>query len=154
MRSCLWRDLSATLCERLRLLNAMLALCTATHSSRACLDALQGFGDYFWVDVVEKIEEMAETVNQYQAQSRRLPKALREWQAYLDCRRTIDEFLEMLPLFQVRGRATHADTRGPAGDGASALAFLSSVVVQGAGRSARIHTSALGAHVFVPAPCA
>jgi len=61
----------------------------------------QGYGDYFWVDVVEKIEEMAETVNQYQAQSRRLPKALREWQAYLDCRRTIDEFLEMLPLFQV-----------------------------------------------------
>ena len=62
---------------------------------------LQGYGDYFWVDVVEKIEEMAETVNNYQVASRKLPKALREWQAYLDCRRTIDEFLEMLPLFQV-----------------------------------------------------
>lgn len=54
------------------------------------------------MDVVEKIDEMGETVNQYQALSKKLPKALREWQAYLDCRKTIDDFLEMLPLFQVR----------------------------------------------------
>jgi len=25
---------------------------------------------------------------------------LRDWQAYVDCRDTIDNFLEMLPLFQ------------------------------------------------------
>lgn len=68
-----------------------------THAAHA-----QGYGDYFWVDVVEKIDEMGETVNQYQNQSKKLPKALREWQAYLDCRKTIDDFLEMLPLFQVR----------------------------------------------------
>jgi hypothetical protein len=39
-------------------------------------------------------------VLQYQAQCRKLPKALRDWQAYVDCRDTIDNFLEMLPLFQ------------------------------------------------------
>lgn len=38
---------------------------------------------------------------QYQAQCRKLPKALRDWQAYVDCRDTIDNFLELLPLFQV-----------------------------------------------------
>eukprot|EP00878_Enallax_costatus_P046239 GHUV01055982.1.p1 GENE.GHUV01055982.1~~GHUV01055982.1.p1 ORF type:complete len:140 (-),score=28.08 GHUV01055982.1:186-605(-) len=37
---------------------------------------------------------------QYQAQCKKLPKALRDWQAYVDCRDTIDNFLEMLPLFQ------------------------------------------------------
>ena len=57
---------------------------------------------YRQVDVVEKIDEMGETVNGYQAQCKKLPKALREWPAYLDCRKTIDDFLEMLPLFQVR----------------------------------------------------
>mmetsp|Transcript_5388 Transcript_5388/g.12712 ORF Transcript_5388/g.12712 Transcript_5388/m.12712 type:complete len:4322 (-) Transcript_5388:507-13472(-) len=72
------------------------------------ITTIKGYGDYFWVDVVEKIEEMADTVNQYQAQARKLPKALREWQAYLDCKRTIDDFLEMLPLFQA---LTHKSMR-------------------------------------------
>lgn len=27
-------------------------------------------------------------------------QALRDWPAYVDCRKTIDDFLEMLPLFQ------------------------------------------------------
>jgi dynein heavy chain len=52
------------------------------------------------VDVVEKIDEWGEQVLQYQNQCRKLPKALRDWQAYVDCRDTIDNFLEMLPLFQ------------------------------------------------------
>eukprot|EP00798_Chlamydomonas_sp_ICE-L_P031303 gene31303-6451_t len=64
------------------------------------ISTIKGYGDLFWVDVVEKIDEMGETVNGYQAQCKRLPKALREWPAYIDCRKTIDDFLEMLPLFQ------------------------------------------------------
>jgi hypothetical protein len=32
------------------------------------ISTIKGYGDYFWVDVVEKIDEMGETVNQYQAQ--------------------------------------------------------------------------------------
>jgi dynein heavy chain len=44
-------------------------------------------------------------VLQYQAQCRKLPKALRDWQAYVDCRDTIDNFLELLPLFQVKASA-------------------------------------------------
>lgn len=38
--------------------------------------------------------------NEFQVQARRLPKALRDWAAYKDCRRTIDDFLALLPLFQ------------------------------------------------------
>ena len=29
-----------------------------------------------------------------------LAQSLREWQAYVDCKRTIDDFLEQLPLFK------------------------------------------------------
>ncbi|KIZ06068.1 Dynein gamma chain, flagellar outer arm [Monoraphidium neglectum] len=64
------------------------------------ITTIKGYGDYFWADVVEKIDEMGEQVLQYQAQCRKLPKALRDWQAYVDCRDTIDNFLELLPLFQ------------------------------------------------------
>ena len=49
-------------------------------------------------------------VNEFQAACKRLPLALRDWPAYKDCRRTIDDFLDLLPLFQalahkaIRGR--------------------------------------------------
>ena len=127
------------------------------------ITTIKGYGDYFWVDVVEKVDEMGEqvlgvamqdlcrlaqgwalllcwvqgcvqgvwqgraqpggagvcqpsakfpnkpSVTQpvppavpvaFGAGSNALPKALRDWQAYVDCRDTIDNFLEMLPLFQ------------------------------------------------------
>jgi hypothetical protein len=44
----------------------------------------------------------------YQAECRKLPKALRDWPAYNACRKTIDDFLEMLPLFQA---LTHKSMR-------------------------------------------
>lgn len=64
------------------------------------ISTIRGYGDFFWVDVVEKVDEWGEQVLQYQAQCKKLPKALRDWQAYVDCRDTIDNFLELLPLFQ------------------------------------------------------
>lgn len=39
-------------------------------------------------------------VNEFQTQCKKLPLALRDWAAYKDCRRTIDDFLDLLPLFQ------------------------------------------------------
>ena len=45
-------------------------------------------------------------MTQFQAQCRKLPKALRDWHAYVDLRKKIDEFLEMLPLIQAL--AAHA----------------------------------------------
>lgn len=62
--------------------------------------AIKGYGDYFWADVVERVDAMGEQVAAFQAQCRALPKALRDWPAYADCRATIDNFLELLPLFQ------------------------------------------------------
>ena len=64
------------------------------------LTTISGYADILWVDVVANIEGMSEQVSGFQAQCRKLPKALRDWPAYTDCRKKIDDFLEILPLLQ------------------------------------------------------
>lgn len=64
------------------------------------IKTIDGFGGFLWVDVVEQIDTMTEQVNTFQNQVKKLPKALKEWQAFIDCKKTVDEFLEELPLFQ------------------------------------------------------
>lgn len=49
---------------------------------------------------MEQIDTMTEQVNNFQNQAKKLPKALRDWQAFVDCKKVIDDFLEELPLFQ------------------------------------------------------
>jgi len=73
------------------------------------ITTIKGYGDYLWVDVVEKIDEMSDQVNQYQNQSKKLPKALRDWPAYNDCRIMIDSFLEELPLYQALAHKSMRD---------------------------------------------
>lgn len=64
------------------------------------IQTIQGYGDVLWTDVVANIDEMSNAVNAFQARAKTLPKALRDWPAYKDCRTTIDNFLELLPLVQ------------------------------------------------------
>ena len=64
------------------------------------IKTIDGFGGFLWVDVVEQIDTMTEQVNTFQNMVKKLPKALKEWQAFIDCKKTVDEFLEELPLFQ------------------------------------------------------
>ncbi|KAL4452763.1 hypothetical protein ABPG75_008425, partial [Micractinium tetrahymenae] len=72
------------------------------------ITTIRGWGDYLWVDVVENIDAMGSQANEFQVQAKKLPKALRDWAAYKDCRRTIDDFLALLPLFQA---LTHKSIR-------------------------------------------
>ena len=64
------------------------------------ITTINGYGDLMWVDVVDQIDQMLEQTNSFQNQCKKLPKALRDWQAYRDCRQKIDDFLELLPIFQ------------------------------------------------------
>eukprot|EP00898_Chlorokybus_atmophyticus_P005691 jgi/Chlat1/6122/Chrsp409S05665 len=64
------------------------------------ITTINGYADILWVDVVANIDSMTEQVNAFQASCKKLPKALRDWQAYSVCKKTIDEFLEVLPLLQ------------------------------------------------------
>ncbi len=38
------------------------------------ITTIRGFGDFFWVDVVEQIDTMTEQVNNFQNQAKKLPK--------------------------------------------------------------------------------
>ena len=60
-----------------------------------------GYVDILWHDVKEQIDVMTETATSFQAQCKKLPKAMRDWPAYVDLRKKIDDFLEMLPLIQM-----------------------------------------------------
>lgn len=50
------------------------------------IQTIQGYGDVLWTDVVSNIEDMTAAVNSFQARAKTLPKALRDWPAYRDCR--------------------------------------------------------------------
>ena len=60
-----------------------------------------GYQDFLWVDVVAEIDGMTEEVGGFQAQMKKLPKALRELDAYEELRKTVEDFLETLPLLQM-----------------------------------------------------
>ena len=64
------------------------------------ISTIDNYSDILWTEVVANIEQMNEQVTQCQAQCRKLPKALRDWDAYGDLRKKIDDFLEILPLVQ------------------------------------------------------
>lgn len=64
------------------------------------ISTIDGYGGLLWVDVVAQIDGMSERVLAFQHAARQLPKGLREWPAYLECKRTIDDFLQVLPLLQ------------------------------------------------------
>jgi len=51
-----------------------------------------------WSSVVANIQQMNEKVENLNQQCRRLPKALKTWDAYTELSKTIEEFLEVLPL--------------------------------------------------------
>eukprot|EP00741_Cyanophora_paradoxa_P017811 tig00021017_g17202.t1 len=64
------------------------------------ITVIGGYSDILWVDVVANIDAMASQVNEFQNSCKKMPKALREWDAYKELKKTIDDFLESLPLLQ------------------------------------------------------
>eukprot|EP00976_Prorocentrum_cordatum_P089032 1187583-Prorocentrum_minimum.AAC.1 len=64
------------------------------------ITTINGYGEFFWVDVLTQIDTMSEQVAQFQAQCKKLPKSLRGWAAFRDLKKKIDDFLEILPLIQ------------------------------------------------------
>ncbi|XP_046703899.1 dynein axonemal heavy chain 5-like [Silurus meridionalis] len=63
------------------------------------IDTVNGYYDILWSDV--HIERINSELLDFQARCRKLPRALKEWQAFLDLKKSIDEFSECCPLLEL-----------------------------------------------------
>ena len=74
------------------------------------LDTITGFNDMHWADVVgftdtpkgpeSNISIMVKKLEEFQLGIKKMPKELRGWDAYLELKKMVDEFLETLPLVE------------------------------------------------------
>ncbi|XP_062848702.1 dynein axonemal heavy chain 5 [Trichomycterus rosablanca] len=63
------------------------------------IETVNGYYDIPWADV--HIERINNELLEFQSRCRKLPRALKEWQAFLDLKKTIDEFSECCPLLEL-----------------------------------------------------
>jgi dynein heavy chain len=63
-------------------------------------EAMTTYKNYVWAQVTEQVEQMSETVAIFDTRCRKLPRSLRDWEAYSDLSQQISDFLEVLPLLQ------------------------------------------------------
>ncbi|EDV25010.1 uncharacterized protein TRIADDRAFT_56504 [Trichoplax adhaerens] len=65
----------------------------------AVIDRVNGYYDLLWTDV--DIQKINGELQEFQSRCRKLPKALKEWQAYNDLKKKIDDFNETCPLLEM-----------------------------------------------------
>ncbi|XP_052807224.1 dynein axonemal heavy chain 5-like isoform X2 [Mya arenaria] len=63
------------------------------------LENVNGYQDITWVEI--DIEKINNELLDFQNKCRKLPKALKEWQAYEELKKTIDDFNETCPLLEM-----------------------------------------------------
>ncbi|XP_056290618.1 LOW QUALITY PROTEIN: dynein axonemal heavy chain 5-like [Pseudoliparis swirei] len=62
----------------------------------AVIERVAGYDDVLWADL--DLERINGELQDFQSRIRKLPKALKEWQAFRDLKKTIDDFTETCPL--------------------------------------------------------
>ena len=62
------------------------------------MDSIDGYYDILWAEV--DIEKINNELLDFQNKCRKLPKALKEWQAFNDLKKKIEDFNETCPLLE------------------------------------------------------
>ena len=62
------------------------------------IETIAGYEEVLWQEI--DIETMTNQLQDFQARCRKMPKALRDWEAYLELKKTIEDFSNTLPLLQ------------------------------------------------------
>jgi len=63
-------------------------------------NTVQGYNEILWTEVLANIDTMTNQVNDFQKMCKNMPKALKEWDAYNELKKSIDDLLETVPLLQ------------------------------------------------------
>eukprot|EP00820_Chromera_velia_P029268 Cvel_12266.t1-p1 / transcript=Cvel_12266.t1 / gene=Cvel_12266 / organism=Chromera_velia_CCMP2878 / gene_product=Dynein gamma chain, flagellar outer arm, putative / transcript_product=Dynein gamma chain, flagellar outer arm, putative / location=Cvel_scaffold794:55107-67642(+) / protein_length=1727 / sequence_SO=supercontig / SO=protein_coding / is_pseudo=false len=64
------------------------------------IDTIKEWKEYLWTEVPGQIEMMRTRVDQFSGQCKKLPKGLKDWEAYAELKKEIDDFYEVLPLLE------------------------------------------------------
>ncbi|KAM5264417.1 dynein axonemal heavy chain 5 [Ctenodactylus gundi] len=62
------------------------------------IETVNGYQDILWSEV--NLEKINSELLEFQNRCRKLPRALKDWQAFLDLKKTIDDFSECCPLLE------------------------------------------------------
>ncbi|XP_063956179.1 dynein axonemal heavy chain 8-like [Lytechinus pictus] len=71
------------------------------------IDRVNGYYDILWSEV--DIDAINQELVDFQNRCRKLPKGLKEWQAFLDLKKTIDDFNETCPLLELMANKAMKD---------------------------------------------
>ncbi|KAG8468097.1 hypothetical protein KFE25_007149 [Diacronema lutheri] len=64
------------------------------------INTVSDFKEVLWADVKDELDMMTTKISEFQNGCKKMPKALREWDAFIEMKKTIDDFLESLPMVQ------------------------------------------------------
>ena len=64
----------------------------------AVLETIGRWKDYLWVDVPAQMESMKKEADQFASRCKKMPPQLREWPAYHELKKEIEDFQQVLPL--------------------------------------------------------
>lgn len=70
----------------------------------AVLETIKEWRDYLWCDVGENMETMQKMIDSFAARCKKMPKQLREWPAYNELKKEIEDFQAVLPLLLELGK--------------------------------------------------
>jgi dynein heavy chain len=70
----------------------------------AVLETIKEWKDYLWTDVPEHMETMQKQIDTFAGKCKKMPKQLRDWPAYHELKKEIEDFQEVLPLLQELGK--------------------------------------------------
>jgi dynein heavy chain len=66
----------------------------------AVVDTMSEWKELLWLDVPDQVETMSKTADGFAGRCKKMPKQLRDWPAYHELKKEIDDFQTILPLLK------------------------------------------------------